>query len=138
MACAFQAMKTPPEIDYSVMARLAGMTNPGSASNAMRAIRKKLDARVPGGIANGNSTPNTPKKTPRTATRKRPAAVMETSFFNDEAEADAAESPSAKKSKSKAASATSITVDEDRVAVRVKKENRDEDDEETEDDEYEV
>ncbi|EOD45494.1 hypothetical protein UCRNP2_7800 [Neofusicoccum parvum UCRNP2] len=136
MACAFQAMKTPPEIDYSVMARLAGMTNPGSASNAMRAIRKKLDARVPGGIANGNSAPNTPKKTPRTATRKRPAAVMETSFFDDEAEADAAESPSTKKSKT--ASATSITVGEDRVAVRVKKENRDEDDEETEDDEYEV
>lgn len=66
------------------MARLAGMTNPGSASNAMRAIRRKLDAHMPSSgtetnDAISNSNPSTPRKpkTPRTAGgRKRSAASM--------------------------------------------------------------
>ncbi|KAL1642956.1 hypothetical protein SLS58_005198 [Diplodia intermedia] len=141
MACAFQAMKAPPEIDYQVMARLAGMSNPGSASNAMRAIRRKLDARVPGtGSAAANGSPGTPaKKTPRTGGtgKKRTAATMMStgSFFGDDAEADAetiVESPSKKKSKAKSRANGG---EDDDGAVKVKKEKRGEEDEAEEEEE---
>ncbi|KAL0259576.1 hypothetical protein SLS55_005313 [Diplodia seriata] len=141
MACAFQAMKAPPEIDYQVMARLAGMSNPGSASNAMRAIRRKLDARVPGtGSAAANGSPGTPKKTPRaggTGKKRTAATMMSTgSFFDDDAEANAetvAESPS-KKGKTKARANGG---EDDDGAVKVKKEKRGEEDEAEEEEEEE-
>ncbi|OJD30805.1 uncharacterized protein BKCO1_5500066 [Diplodia corticola] len=190
MACAFQAMKTPPEvrhprvrsstheharaaphlpfpfvvrfpslphalamavkhdanvwpmlsqIDYQLMARLAGMSHPGSASNAMRAIRRKLDARVPGtGNAAVNGSPGTPaKKTPRTGGtgKKRSAKTMMStstgmgSFSDDDEEAGAdavAESLSKKKIKGKARANSS---EDGTATVKVKKETRYEEDE---------
>ncbi|KAK7722645.1 hypothetical protein SLS57_004850 [Botryosphaeria dothidea] len=146
MACAFQAMKTPPEIDYSVMARLAGMSHPGSASNAMRAIRRKLDARVPGGAtasSNGNSAPNTPKKTPRSAAgKKRNAAEMAVGGFleDDEDVKPSVDSPSRKKGKGKAttqakpAARSAVVGDDDDGAVRVKSERTEEEHDVIEDD----
>ncbi|KAK0658161.1 hypothetical protein DIS24_g4952 [Lasiodiplodia hormozganensis] len=134
MACAFQAMKTPPEIDYQVMARLAGMSHPGSASNAMRAIRRKLDARVPGtgnAVVSGNGSPGTPAKKTSRAGKKRSAANMTStsdSFFDNEEEDAAAtdESPSKKKNKIKSRAKGG---EDDAGAVKVKKERRDEEDE---------
>ncbi|KAK7535131.1 uncharacterized protein J3D65DRAFT_669240 [Phyllosticta citribraziliensis] len=69
MACAFQAMRNPTDIDYSVMASLAGMSNPRSASNAMGAIRKKLNANMPAGTAVPGSGPR--PKTPGGRKKKR-------------------------------------------------------------------
>lgn len=133
------------------MARLAGMSHPGSASNAMRAIRRKLDARVPGGAAassNGNSAPNTPKKTPRSAaSKKRNAAEMAVGGFLEDDEEDvkpSVDSPSRKKGKGKATTqakpaARSAVVgddddDDDDGAVRVKRERTEEEHDVIEDD----
>lgn len=126
-----------PQIDYQVMARLAGMSHPGSASNAMRAIRRKLDARVPGtgnAVVSGNGSPGTPaKKTSRGGNtgKKRSAATMAStsdSFFDNEEEDAAAtdESPSKKKNKVKSRAKGG---EDDAGAVKVKKERRDEEDE---------
>ncbi|KAK8157930.1 hypothetical protein BKA80DRAFT_280033 [Phyllosticta citrichinensis] len=69
MACAFQAMRNPTDIDYTLMASLAGMSNPRSASNAMGAIRKKLNANMPAGAPVPGSGPR--PKTPGGRKKKR-------------------------------------------------------------------
>ncbi|KAK7539172.1 hypothetical protein IWX49DRAFT_234708 [Phyllosticta citricarpa] len=89
MACAFQAMRNPSDIDYNLMAQLAGMSNPRSASNAMGAIRKKLSANMPAGTAAPGSGPR--PKTP--GGRKKKRNVEED---DDETAGATAESPTKK------------------------------------------
>lgn len=113
----------------------------------MRAIRRKLDARVPGGAAassNGNSAPNTPKKTPRSAAgKKRNAAEMAVGGFLEDDEEDvkpSVDSPSRKKGKGKAttqakpAARSAVVGDDDDGAVRVKSERTEEEHDVIEDD----
>lgn len=87
MACAFQAMRNPTDIDYALMAQLAGMSNPRSASNAMGAIRKKLSANMPASAATPGSGPRT--KTPGGRNKKR-------NVDNDDDDDDDEESPTKK------------------------------------------
>lgn len=122
------------------MARLAGMSHPGSASNAMRAIRKKLDARIPGGAGgSGSSAPNTPKKTPRSAAagRKRAAASMTaaaaSAALGEEEDTDGAmgvDTPSRKRLRGKTTKAEAGREgsgdEEQGSAVRVKRERAEE------------
>ncbi|XDG08160.1 hypothetical protein ABKA04_007775 [Annulohypoxylon sp. FPYF3050] len=81
LALAWQCFKTPPEIDYVKLARLAGYTNYKSVINVISAVKKKVahsdSEENTGGEGPSTSVKSTPKakaKAPRTpASRKRKA-----------------------------------------------------------------
>ncbi|KAK2028571.1 hypothetical protein LX32DRAFT_653013 [Colletotrichum zoysiae] len=81
---AWNCMKTPPEIDYPLLAAACGMTNPRSASNAWGAIKKKLFADMPPAVdEDGNPIP-TPSKRKRAAPAKKKAAPAPAADEGDE------------------------------------------------------
>ncbi|KAK2037488.1 hypothetical protein LZ31DRAFT_570776 [Colletotrichum somersetense] len=71
---AWNCMKTPPEIDYPLLASACGMTNPRSARNAWGAIKKKLFADMPPAVDEDGNPITTPSKRKRATPAKKRAA----------------------------------------------------------------
>jgi len=113
LACVFRGMETAPKINYTKVAELAGMSNPNSAANAWREMRKKIDAADENG--EGTADVTTPK-TVKTGGRKR-----KTKDVDEDDDAEMETTPKKKRARKPAATKENGNVDTEKKTPVPKK-----------------